>query len=126
MYGKASRRGRPGAVPDQIIIDLESEFDLMRLERHMAKLEREDRRLVAEIDALKARTEPPTFAAPSDYAVLPETGLTRWWRTLATAGRIFWLKARRERLVEEWQRCSVIAGDIRFGLRVTGAKVPRQ
>lgn len=126
MYGKGSRIGSPGAVADQIITDLESEFDLMRLERHMAKLEREERRLATEIDALKARTEPPTFASPSDYAILPETGLTRWWRTLATAGRIFWLKARRERLTEEWQRCSVIAGDITFGLRVTGAKSSRE
>ena len=119
MYGKRSRRGRPGTVADQLIAELEFEFDLVRLERYMSDLERKDERLVEKIDALKARIEPSTRA--SEHAGFQDTGLIRrWGRTLATRGKIFWLKARRNRLAEEWRRCSIIADDIRFALRVTG------
>jgi len=124
VYGKRSRRGDPGTAADRLIAELESEFDLMRLERYMSELERKDERLVEEIDALKARIEPPTRT--SGRPSLRDTGLIRrWGGALATVGRIFWLKARRNRLAEEWRRCSIVADDIRFALRVMGVGSPR-
>jgi len=124
VYEKRSRRGSPGAVADQLITDLESEFDLLRLERYMSDLERKDERLAEQIDALKARIEPPTRA--SGNVTLGDTGLIRrWGRTLVTVGRISWSKARRKWLAEEWRRCSAVASDIRFGLRVTRVRSSR-
>ena len=118
---------RGGPTAGRLIADLESEFDLLRLERYMADLERKDERLVEEIDALRVRIEPPTRAPSAGYAALPATGrMRRWWRALATEGKVLWLKARREMLAEEWWRCSAITGDIRFGLRVTGVRSPRE
>jgi len=122
VNGKRSRTGSPGAIADQLIADLESEFDLMRLESYMSDLERKDERLVETIAVLRARIEPHA----SGYAVLWSTGLSRrWGRMLATEGRILWLKSRRKRLGEEWRRRSALANDIRFGLRVTGVRSPR-
>ena len=124
VYGKRSQRGSPNAIADQLITELESEFDLMRLERHMADLERKDERLVEKMDVLKARIEGPTRA--SAYAARHDASLIRrWGRMLATEGEIFWLKSQRKRLAEEWRRCSALADDIRFGLRVTGVESPR-
>jgi len=124
VYGKRSRRGSPDAIADQLITELEYEFDLMRLERYMSDLERKDECLVEKIDAQKARIEPSTRA--SGYAVIRDTSLIRQWgRMLATEGRVFWLKARRKKLAEEWRRCSAVASDIRFGLRVTGVRSPQ-
>jgi hypothetical protein len=107
---------------DSLITDLESEFDLMRLERYMADLARKDDRLAKEVDALKTRVAPPEGA--SGYAAFPNP-VRRWGCTLAAGGRVFLLQTRRKRLAEEWRWCSAVAGDIRFGLRVTGAGVPR-
>jgi hypothetical protein len=122
VNGKRSQRGSPDTIAERLITELESEFDLMRLERHMADLERKDERLVEKMDALKASIEPHA----SGYAVLRDTGLTRrWGRMLATEGRIFWLRARRKRLAEEWRRCSTLASDVRFGLHVTGVRSPQ-
>jgi hypothetical protein len=113
MYETEWRRGSPSA--GRLIADLESEFDLLRLERYVADLERRDERLAEEIYALRARLEPPS-----------SRGLVRrWWRALKTEGKVLWLKARREMLAEEWRRCSAIAGDIRFGMRLTGARSSR-
>ena len=83
MHGRGSRRGSPGSAVDRLLTDLESEFDLMRLERYMADLVRKDERLAEEINALRARITPPEGA--SGCADLPETGpVRRWGRTLAT------------------------------------------
>jgi hypothetical protein len=121
VYRKRLQRGSPDVIADQLITELESEFDLMRLERYLADLERKDERLVEKIDALKASIEPRA----SGYAGLRDTGLIRrWGRMLATEGRIFWLRARRKRLAEKWRRCSTLASDIRFGLHVTGMRSP--
>ena len=124
MNGKRSRTASPGAIANRLIADLESEFDLVRLESYMSDLERNDERLVETIAVLRARIEPPAHA--SGYTGLRDTGLIRrWGRTLATEGRILWLQSRRKRLGEEWRRCSALASDIRFGLRVTGVRSPR-
>jgi len=122
VNGKRSRRANPDTIAERLITELESEFDLMRLEHRMADLERKDERLVEKIVALKASFEPRA----SGYAVLRETGLIRrWGRMLAAEGRIFWLRARRKRLAEEWRRCSTLASDISFGLHVTGVRSPQ-
>jgi hypothetical protein len=124
VYGKRSQRGSPDAIADQLITELESEFDLMRLERHMADLERKDERLVEKITALKAGIEAPV-GTPA-YAALREPGpIRRWGRALAAECEIFWLKSRRKRLAEDWRRYSILADDIKFGLRVTGVGYPR-
>jgi len=124
VYGKRSRRGSPGTAADRLIAELEFEFDLVRLERYMSDLERKDERLVEKIDALKAGIEPSARA--SEHEGFRDTGpIRRWGPTLATEGKIFWLKSRRNRLAEEWRRCSIIADDIRFALRVTGVGSPR-
>jgi hypothetical protein len=120
LYEAEWRRGSPTAA--RLIADLEFEFDLLRIKRYMADLERKDERLVEEIGALRARFEAPTRAPES--ALLPD--MRRWWRALAVEAKILWLKARREILAEEWRRCSAIAGDIRFGMRVTGVGSPRE
>jgi hypothetical protein len=123
MHGMARHRGNPAA--GRLIADLESEFDLLRLERYMAGLEREDERLAGELEALRARTEAPVGAPSSGYALPSDADLTRRiWRALADEVKLLWLKTRREMLAEEWRRCSVTVGDIRFGLRVTGASLP--
>ncbi len=119
---KMSRRGSPGVIADRLIAELESEFDLMRLERHMTDLEQKDERLAKEIDALRGGIEPPV---PRCEAPRKASPIRRWRRALARQVRIFWLKARRKRLVEEWRRCSVMADDIRFGLRVAGLRSTR-
>src|SRR5215213_5005907 len=98
VYGKRSQRGSPDAVADQLITELESEFDLMRLERHMADLERKDERLIEKITALKAGIEAPV-GTPA-YAALREPGpIRRWGRALAAECEIFWLKSRRKRAI---------------------------
>jgi len=43
--------------------------------------------------------------------------MRRWARTLAAEAGIIRCNARRKRLAEEW-RCSILADDIRFGLRL--------
>jgi hypothetical protein len=109
----------------RLIAELESEFDLLRLERYVADLEQRDEFLVEEIDALRrACIEAPSATT---HQVSPERPLMRrWWRALAAEGRIVWLKARRGMLAEERRRCLAIADDIRFGMRVTGARSPRE
>ena len=98
MNGKELRRGGPGAIADSLITDLESEFDLMRLERYMADLARKDYRLTEEIDALRMRAASPEDA--SGYAASPDP-VRRWGRTLAAGGRIFLLQTQRKRLAEQ-------------------------
>jgi len=121
VYGKRSQRRSPDAIADQLITELESEFDLMRLERHMADLERKDERLVETINALKAGTGPPVGTLA--YAAHREPGpIRRWDRALAAECEIFWLKSRQKRLAEEWRRYSTLADDIKFGLHVTGVR----
>jgi hypothetical protein len=122
VNGKEVQRGGPGAIADSLITDLESEFDLMRLERYMADLAWKDYRLTQEIDALKTKAAPPEGAI--EYVASTDP-VRRWGRTLKVGGRIFLLQARRKRLAEERRRCSAVADDIRFGLRVTGVGVPQ-
>jgi len=113
----------PDTSADRLIAELSAEFDLLRLKRYMADLERRDARLVEEIDILKAWLQPPTRAPSSQSATSPDTGrLRRWWRVLVTEAKVFWLEARREMLAEEWRRCSAVERDIRFGLLVTGVR----
>jgi hypothetical protein len=50
----------------------------------------------------------------------------RWWGALKIERKVLWLKVRRGMLVEEWRRCLAIADDIRFGMRVTGARSSRE
>ena len=96
----------------------------MRLERHVADLEQRDELLVEEIEALRrARIEAPSATT---HEVSPERPLMRWWWALTTGGRIVWLRARRGMLAEERRRCLAIADDIRFGMRVTGLRSPRE
>ena len=124
MNGKGSRRDSSAAVADSLIADLESEFDLMRLQRYMAVLEQKDDRLAGEINALKAGIAIPgrTPEYTLGYTAPPYASFVRRWaRTLAAEGRILLLEARRRRLADEWRRCSAVASDIRFGLRVTGS-----
>lgn len=120
MYETRWRREGPAA--DRLIANLESEFDLLRLERYVADLERRDEHLLEEIDALGRRAR---IQAPSSTheKLSPQVSVTRrWWGVLVTEVRIVWLKARRGMLAEEWRRCMAIAEDIRFGMRVTGVR----
>ena len=122
MYETRRRSSSPAV--GRLIADLESEFDLLRLERYVADLQHRDERLVEEIDALRrARVELPSFTREGP----PERGLMRrWWRALRIEGRIVWLKWRRGVLADEWRRCSAIAEDTRFGMRLSGVRSPRE
>ena len=120
LYETEWWRGSP--TVDPLIADMESEFDLLRLERYTAELVHRDERLAEEIDALRVRIEPPT----SESAVPSNGGrMRRWQRALKTEGKVLWLMARREMLAEEWQRCSAIAGDIWFGMCVISVRSSR-
>ena len=124
VYGVRRRGESPDANAGRLIAELESEFDLLRLERYMADLEQRDARLAEEIDLLKARLQPPTRVPRS--ATSPKTSrLRRWGRVLVVGGKIFWLKTRRGILAEQWRRCSALEKDIRFGLRVAGVRSPQ-
>ncbi len=126
LYGVRRRGGSPDSNADRLIVELEAEFDLLRLKRYMADLEQRDACLAEEIDILKARLQPPTRAPSPRSAISPNTSWPRWWRVLLIQGKIFWLKTRREILVEEWRRCSAIEKDIRFGLLITGMRSPQR
>jgi hypothetical protein len=120
LYGM-SRGGSPGANTDRLVAELEDEFDLLRLRRYMADLERQDARLAEEMESLKASLE---VSKSSRSATPRDAGRLRWWwRVLATGGKVFWLKIRREMLAEEWRRCSTIEKDVRFGLLVTDVRM---
>ncbi len=123
MYETGWRSESP--ADGRLIADLESEFDLLRLERRVADLEQRDVLLVEEIDAMRrARIEAPSATT---HEVSPERSLMRrLWRALTTEGRILWLKARRGMLAEQRRRCLAIADDIRFGMRVTRLRSPRE
>jgi hypothetical protein len=119
-------RGESPAVR-RLIADLESEFDLLRLERYMADLQERDERLIREIDALRrARFQAASSSIHEDVPPERAPMRRRWWRLVRREGRIVWLKARRGMLEEEWRRCMAMADDIRFGMRLTGAKSTRE
>ncbi len=126
MYETGWRSESPAVR--RLIADLESEFDLLRLERYMADLQERDERLIREIDALRrARLQAASSSTHED--VPPERARMRrrrWWRLVRREGRIVWLKARRGMLEEERRRCMAMADDIRFGMRLTGAKSTRE
>jgi hypothetical protein len=124
VYETGWRSGSPAL--GRLIADLESEFDLLRLERYVADLQHRDELLLKEIDALRrARVEAPSATT---HEVPPERRslMGRWRRALRIEGRIVWLRWRRGVLAEERRRCSAIAEDIRFGMRITGMRSPRE
>jgi hypothetical protein len=104
---------------DRLIANLESEFDLLRLERRVADLEERGERLLEEIDALRSRARIQTSSREHSEEI---SLMRRWWGALLTKGRIGWLRARRGMLAEERRRCMAIVEDIRFGMRLTGMR----
>ena len=80
-YGVRRRGESPDANAGRLIAELESEFDLLRLERYMVDLEQRDARLAEEIDLLKACIRSATS---------PKTSrLRRWGRVPVIGGKVF-------------------------------------
>ena len=129
MYETGRHRANPAV--DQLIANLESEFDLLRIQRYIAVLDQTDERLLNELDALKnARFEKPSYSSTLEELSLEGLSLEggrsqkrrRWWGALGREGRIVWLKLRRGVLAEKRRRSVAIEQDIRFGLRLRGRR----
>jgi hypothetical protein len=135
---------RANPAVDQLIANLESEFDLLRIQRYIADLDQTDECLLKELDALKStRFEKPSSYSSSTQEELSLEGLSqeglsqeelsqegerslkrrmRWWGVLGREGRIVWLKLRRGMLAEKRRRSMAIAQDIRFEIRLRGRR----
>ncbi len=121
------RRGSSlGADADRLIVELETKFDLIRLRRHRGAIEREEARLAREVGFLRTGQSPSTGTPELRYGDLSNAGWRRrWWRMLVIKINVLWLESRRRRLVEEQRWLLLMEEDIRFGMRVTGMRFPK-
>ena len=126
LFTKRRRGSSLGADADRLIVELETKFDLIRLRRHRAAIEREEARLAREVGFLRNGPSPSTGTPELRYGDLSNAGWRRrWWRMLVIKINVLWLESRRRRLVEEQRWLLLMEEDIRFGMRVTGMRFPK-
>ena len=91
---------------NRFLMELEEEFDLMRLRARRATLGQEETRLAEEQESL-------TTWAHEDGA-----RSEGWWRAVATRVAIWRLEIRRRGIAVEMRRLALLEGDIEFALRL--------
>jgi hypothetical protein len=103
----------------RFLLELEQEFDLMRLKARRASLEQEEKRLAEKQESLRSANQPtPSPCVPSTETPEQDARSARWWRAVATRVATWRLQMRREGIAMEMRRLALLEGDIEFALRL--------
>jgi hypothetical protein len=120
MFAARQRLEPVGVEVNKFLVQVEQEFDLMRLKARKAILEQEERRLAEEQKSLSNELGLPVVTiAGSSEAPSENSWMRRWGRAVATRVAIWRLGLRREGLAEEVRRLALLEGDIEFALRLS-------
>ena len=104
---------------NRVLIELEQEFDLLRLRARRVTLEQEATRLAEEQESLRSDLGPPV-AAPPDQSSSPlkSPWMRGLWRQMTKRVAIWRLELRRVGLADEARRLVILEEDIKFAMRL--------
>jgi hypothetical protein len=119
MFAARQSQEPVNAEANRFLIELEQQFDLMRLGARRASLEQEERRLAEEQESLRNDLRPPVTSALGSSESPADNGWMRgWWHVVRTRVTLWRLELRRVGLTEEVRRLALLEGDIEFALRL--------
>ena len=110
---------------NRVLIELEQEFDLLRLRARRVSLEQEATRLAEEQESLRNDPGLPD-AAPSGPSTSPVKSpwMRGLWSTVTKRVAIWRLELRRVGLADEARRLVILEGDIKFAMRLRRRQSP--
>ena len=119
MFATRQSQEPVNAEANRFLVELEQQFDLMRLRARGASLEQEERRLAEEQESLRNDLRPPVTSNLGASESPADNGWIRgWWHVVRTRVALWRLEVRRVGLAEEVRRLALLEGDIEFALRL--------
>jgi hypothetical protein len=119
MFATRQSQEPVNAEANRFLLELEQEFDLMRLRARRTLLEQEETHLAEEQEFLRNGLRPPvTSSIGSSEAPAGRGWMRGWRRSLATRVAIWRIEIRRVGLAEEVRRLALLEGDIEFAMRL--------
>jgi hypothetical protein len=120
IFGATRQRREPvNEEANRVLIELEQEFDLLRLRARRVSLEQEATRLAEEQESLRNDLGPPAAAPPGPSASsLKSPWMRGLWRAVTKRVVIWQLELRRAGLADEARRLVILEEDIKFAMRL--------
>ena len=119
MFATRQSQEPVNAEANRFLVELEQQFDLMRLRARRASLEQEERRVAEEQESLRNDLRPPVTSALGSSESPADNGWMRGcWHVVRTRVILWRLELRRVGLAEEVRRLALLEGDIEFALRL--------
>jgi hypothetical protein len=115
MFATRQSQEPVNAEANRFLLELEQEFDLMRLRARRTLLEQEETHLADEQESLRNGLRPPVASSIGSSKLPAGRG---WRRSVATRVAIWRLEIRRVGLTGEVRRLALLEGDIEFALRL--------
>ena len=125
MFATRQSQEPVNAEANRFLVELEQQFDLMRLRARRASLEQEERRLAEEQESLRNDLRPPVTSNLGPSESPADNGWMRgWWHMVRTRVTLWRLELRRVGLAEEVRRLALLEGDIEFALHLQRRRSP--
>jgi hypothetical protein len=119
MFATSQSQERLNGEANRVLIELEQEFDLMRLRARRVSLEQEATRLAGKQESMRDGLGLPV-ASPGGTSGSPVKNpwIRGLWRKVTARVAIWRLELRRVGLADEARRLVILEGDIKFALRL--------